>query len=168
MIARILFITAVLSWPAASYAQPSIVHRPPQEGPHLTFQMDATAGQIHAFEDSSGAQLIFPGHIASDVPVIWILTPLPTRAYGPPNLSLVQDVLGHDHPTGQTVIPLTWEFALDGGSFARMTLTPENDLQVIIPPGMHVFQLRAVSPPLMWQAAGYYRIQMSMTVVPRL
>jgi len=160
----ILFAAAMLLCPIALHAQHKMGSK---TMPHLEFSMEATRVQSHRTTDSSAVELVFPGRIVSDIAVVWTLTPQPTRAYGPPNLTLVQDVMGHSHPMGQTVIPLTWELALDGGHYRAMTLTPENNLQAIIPPGMHTFQLRASSSPLLMQAAGYYRLQLATQIGPQ-
>ena len=135
---------------------------------HLEFQMDATQAQSHHIADSSAVDIVFPGHISSDIPVVWTLETQPTGMGGAPNLNLIHDVMGRPHPSGQTVIPLTWELSLDGMPYIPMQLTPDNNLQAIILPGMHTFRIHASSPLLLTQAAGYYHLQMAMQFGPHL
>jgi hypothetical protein len=127
-----------------------------------------TTATIHRADNYDLFQLILPGSIASNFPNHWTLAPCSSQANFPPQLYLIEDVLRGGVAMGTVSIPLTWEIALDGGSFNPMTLMPDNTLTTTCPPGPHTFQVRITGTPQYHQADGYYRLQLTQSLVPQL
>lgn len=88
------------------------------------------------------------------------------RAGGLPFLYFVEDIFGR--PAQGVDVPLSWEIALDGGSFNPMTILPDNSLSVIFPPGHHTFQVRTTGVPQYHQEDGYYQLQLEQCLTPQL
>ena len=142
---------------------------PPDELIWMEFVLDWTNCQIHRVINDSAIVIILSGNVSSSNSIYWNLNTISPQPGGLPVLYFVNDVLGRTGPEFGTDIPLTWEIALDGGSFNPiMTMLPDNILLVTFPPGNHTFQVRITGFPQPYQGNGYYQLQLGQSLVPEL
>jgi hypothetical protein len=135
----------------------------------MEFALDWTNCQIHRVINDSAIVIILSGNVSSSNSIYWNLSTISPHPGGLPVLYFVNDVLGRTGPEFGTDIPLTWEIALDGGSFNPiMTMLPDNILLVTFPPGKHTFQVRITGVPQPYQGDGYYQLQLGQSLVPEL
>jgi hypothetical protein len=140
----------------------------PYEEIRMQFSIDWTDCKIHRTDDCSPIQIILPGTVNGSVPLFWNLKASQPQTSGMPILYLIENIFGQPAQAGDTNIPLTWEISLDGGQFNPMTLMPDNTLTTTFPPGPHTFQVRITGTPQYHQADGYYRLQLTQSLVPQL
>ncbi len=141
---------------------------PPDELIWMEFALDWTNCQIHRVNTDSAIVIILPGTISSSSRIYWNLHTMSPHPGGFPILYFVNDVLGRTGPEFGTDIPLTWEIALDGGSFNPITILRDKTLLVTFPPGNHTFQVRITGVPQPYQGDGYYQLQLGQSLVPEL
>jgi hypothetical protein len=122
----------------------------------MEFALDWTNDRIHRVSTKSTIVITLPGSISSPVSVIWNLNTTSPRPGKLPVSFFVEDVLGRTGSGYGANIPLTWEIALDGGSFNPIAVLPDNKLIVTLPPGDHSFRVRITGEPRHYQGDGYY------------
>ena len=134
----------------------------------MEFKLDWTKYQIHRTSDYSPIEITLSGSIFSSHDLSWNLWSTSLRAEGTPGLHFIGDVLGRTGPDSGMDIPLTWEVALGDGPLSPMTILPDNTLGVSFPAGLYAFRVRITSPPLSYPQDGYYRLELSQSIIPEL
>ncbi|MCX6641521.1 MAG: hypothetical protein NTW14_13735 [bacterium] len=134
----------------------------------MEFTLNWTDYSIHRADNYGDIQIILPGSVFSTDPLTWRLTALNSTREGPPHLFFIENILGQSGPASGTDIPLSWEISINGGAFNPMTLLPDNTLTTTFPAGPHTFQVRITGTPQYHQADGYYRLQLTQSLVPQL
>jgi hypothetical protein len=137
----------------------------------LDYWLNWTHCQIHLSGAYEPVEITLPGFINSNKPEILRLFVTDPHPGGVPNLYYIHNVSGNSPPmetSANVDIPLKWEISLDNGPFKPITLLPDNSLTTIFPPGQHNFQIKITCLLQPYQADGYYRLQLSQTLVPQL
>jgi hypothetical protein len=138
---------------------PSIVAQMGQSNT-LTVNFDWTHCGFNLINDSSFVANL-NGSYNAGIPLRWCLTTISTTGAVIPDICLIGYVADqYGQPGNVPGIPVTWEIAIDGGSFIILTQDSFCSMSTMLPVGQHSFTVRMTGRPLPFQAAGHYYIEL--------
>jgi hypothetical protein len=124
--------------------------------------------KLHRSGDYEPILITLDGSIIAESPISWQISADAQSGYNPLFLSFKQDMFGQG-PSGQnTSIPLVWTISVNGSPFQPFIQLPDGRLICNFPTGQRSFQVRITGTPQYHQADGYYRLQLTQSLVPQL